>query len=145
MKNWSIPVGRIFGVELRIHATFALLLIFLVATGSVRSGTLGGVRSLVLLGIIFGSVILHELGHAVTAMKFGVVVRSIVLLPIGGITLMDDQTRNTPNPGRDIRISLAGPMVNIVLAVFFGTGALLFLPQVKLFDQPWVSSASLIR
>ncbi|MDT8066781.1 MAG: site-2 protease family protein [Terriglobia bacterium] len=145
MKNWSIPVGRIFGVELRIHATFALLLIFLVATGSVRSGTLGGVRSLVLLGIIFGSVILHELGHAVTAMKFGVVVRSIVLLPIGGVTLMDDQTRTQPNPKRDIRIALAGPMVNLVLAVFFGTGALLFFPQANLWAQPWVSASNLIR
>jgi Zn-dependent protease len=145
MKNWSIPAGRIFGVELRIHATFALLLIFLVATGSVQSGTPGGVRSLVLLGIIFGSVILHELGHAVTAMKFGVVVRSIVLLPIGGVTLMDDQSRSQPNPKRDIRIALTGPMVNLVLAVFFGSGVLLFFPKANLWAQPWVSATDLIR
>lgn len=145
MKNWSISAGRLFGVELRIHATFALLLIFLLATEYARGGTRGEVRSLLLVVIIFGSVILHELGHAVTAMKFGVVVRSIVLLPIGGVTLMDDQTRSMPNPGRDIRISLAGPMVNLVLAIFFGTGVLIFLPKVNLFAQPWVSSASLIR
>lgn len=145
MKNWSISAGRVFGIELRIHATFALLLIFLLATEYARQGTRGEIRSLLLVGIIFGSVIVHELGHAVTAMKFGVVVRSIVLLPIGGVTLMDDQTRTVPNPGRDIRISLAGPIVNVVLAVFFGTGVLMFLPKVDLWAQPWVSSASLIR
>src|SRR5512146_2108693 len=116
MKNWSIPAGRLFGVELRIHATFALLLIFLLATESVRSGPRGGVRALLLVVIIFGSVVLHELGHAITAMNFGVGVRSIVLLPIGGVTLMDDQTRTVPNPRRDLRIAVAGPMVNIVLA-----------------------------
>lgn len=145
MKNWSIPAGRLFGVELRIHATFALLLIFLLATESIRSGPRGGMRALLLVVIIFGSVVLHELGHAVTAMNFGVGVRSIILLPIGGITLMDDQARNVPNPRRDIRIALAGPVVNLVLAVFFGTGVLLFLPKVNLWAQPWVSSASLLR
>ncbi len=145
MRNWSIPAGKLFGVELRIHVTFALLLIFVLVTESVRRGTWGGVRGLLLVVIIFGSVILHELGHAVTAMNFGVVVRSIILLPIGGITLMDDQSRTLPNPRRDIRIALAGPFVNLVLAVFFGTGIMLFLPKVNLFAHPYVSSASLLR
>ncbi len=145
MKNWSISVGRLFGVELRIHATFALLLIFLLAPAAIRGGARAVISALLLTGIIFGSVLLHEFGHAITAMNFGVGVRSIVLLPIGGVTLMDDQARTVPNPRRDLRIAVAGPMVNIVLAVFFGTGILIFLPSVNLWTQPWVSTASLMR
>lgn len=145
MKNWSISVGRLFGVELRIHATFALLLIFLLAPAAVRGGSRAVISGLLLTGIIFGSVVLHEFGHAVTAMNFGVGVRSIVLLPIGGVTLMDDQARTLPNPRRDLRIAVAGPMVNVVLAVFFGTGIVIFLPSVNLWAQPWVSTASLMR
>lgn len=145
MKSWSIPAGKVFGVELRIHLTFALLLLFVWATESAKAGVPGALRGLALVGILFGSVIVHELGHAVTAMRAGVGVRSIMLLPIGGITLMDDESRRIPNPKRDIRIALAGPFVNIVLAVFFGTGTLLFLPQIDIFTPPFVHSSQLVR
>jgi Zn-dependent protease/predicted transcriptional regulator len=145
MRNWSIRAGRLFGVELRLHITFALLLIFVLATQSYAGGTRGAVRGLILVAIIFGSVIAHELGHAVTAMSFGLGVRSIVLLPIGGITIMEDASQTKPDPRRDVRVSLAGPVVNLVLAVFFGTGILIFLPQVQLFSKPWVDSSNLLR
>src|SRR6185369_547624 len=145
MKNWSIPAGRLLGVELRIHLTFALLLAFVLLNESYARGTKGALRGLALVVIIVGSVILHELGHAVTAMSFGQAVNSIILLPIGGITIMDDQSRSLPNPKRDIRVALAGPMVNLVVAVFLGTGMLLFFPQVQLFAKPYVSSAGLLR
>lgn len=145
MRNWSIFAGRLFGVEIRLHVTFALLLAFVLVTESYASGSRGAVRGLLLVAIIFGSVIAHELGHAVTAMSFGLGVRAIVLLPIGGITIMDDPARNSPDPRRDIRVSLAGPMVNLVLAVFFGTGMLIFFPHVNLFAKPWIASANLLR
>jgi Zn-dependent protease/predicted transcriptional regulator len=145
MKNWSIPAGRLFGVELRLHVTFALLLAFVMVTESYAGGPRGAIRGFLLVVIIFGSVIAHELGHAVTAMGYGIGVRSIVLLPIGGITLMEDQSRTSPNPRRDMRVSLAGPMVNLVLAVFFGTGILIFFPQINLFAKPWVASSNLLR
>lgn len=145
MKNWSIPAGKLFGVELRIHLTFALLLVFVWATESARAGVDGALRGLALVGIVFGSVVVHELAHAVTALRAGVGVRSIMLLPIGGITLMDDESRRVPDPKRDIRIAFAGPFVNIVLAIFFGTGTLLFLPHIQLFAPPFVHSSQLIR
>src|SRR5512138_1696595 len=145
MRNWSIPAGKIFGVELRIHLTFAFLLLFVWATESAKAGVPGALRGLALVAIVFGSVVVHELGHAITAMRFGVGVRSIMLLPIGGITLMDDESRRLPNPRRDIRIALAGPFVNIVLAVFFGTGTLLFLPGINIFQAPFVHSSQLVR
>jgi Zn-dependent protease/predicted transcriptional regulator len=145
MKNSSIPAGRLFGVELRLHMTFAILLAFVLLTESYAGGTRGAIRGFILVVIIFGSVIAHELGHAVTAMSFGIGVRSIVLLPIGGVTLMEDKSRTTPDANRDIRIALAGPMVNLVLGVFFGTGILIFLPKINLLAQPFVSSANLPR
>ena len=145
MKSWSIPAGKIFGVELRIHMTFAFLLLFVYVTEAATSGTRGAIRGMALVGIIFGSVIVHELAHALVALKSGVGVKSIILLPIGGVTLMNDESQRVPDPRRDIRIALAGPFVNIVLAVFFGTGTLLFLHNIDLFARPLVHADHLVR
>jgi len=93
MRSWSIPAGRLFGVDIRIHLTFVFLLAFVWFTQSVTMGAAGAMRGLALVGIIFGCVVLHELGHAVVANHNGVAVRSIILLPIGGVTLMEDVGR----------------------------------------------------
>jgi len=106
IRNWSIPAGRIFGVSIRIHLTFFFLLIFVWMTESLVKGGAGVARGLALVAMIFGSVILHELGHALVALHSGVPVRSIILLPIGGITLMDETAApGKHDPGRDIRIA----------------------------------------
>ena len=120
MRNWSIPAGRIFGVELRIHLTFFFLLIFVWLTESTAHGPANAGRGLALVGIIFGSVVLHELGHALVGMRAGVPAKAIILLPIGGVTLLDE-TQHPIEPGlltwkRDIRIAVAGPLVNIIIA-----------------------------
>ena len=64
MRNWSIPAGRIFGVEIRIHLTFFFLLVFVAVTESATRGPDGAMRALALVGIVFGSVVLHELYFA---------------------------------------------------------------------------------
>jgi Zn-dependent protease/CBS domain-containing protein len=145
MKNWSIPAGSVFGVSLRIHVTFAFLLAFVWMTEAVQSGKEGAIRGVALVAIIFGSVLLHELGHAFVALRNDVDVKSIVLLPIGGITIMDDESYRNPDPQRDMRIAAAGPLVNLVIAVFVGSALLLFLPEVNLFARPWVHSQNLPR
>ena len=89
MRNWSIPAGRIFGVELRIHLTFFFLLIFVWLTETTTHGAANAGRGLALVAIIFGSVVLHELGHALVGMRAGVPAKAIILLPIGGVTLFD--------------------------------------------------------
>ena len=98
MRSWSIPAGRLFGVELRIHWTFFFLLAFIFLTESAGQKTANPARTLALAGIIFGSVILHELGHALVGKRAGIPAKAIVLLPIGGVTLMDE-TRQTLEPG----------------------------------------------
>jgi len=145
MKSWSIPVGRIFGVDLRVHVTFVLLLLFVWFTDTVSSGTRGAVRGLLLVAIVFASVVLHELGHAILAIRYGLRVRSIVLLPIGGITLMEDPAEVSSDPARELRLAAVGPMVNLVLGVVASLVILTLYPQARLFDQPLIVSANLPR
>ena len=90
MRNWSISAGRIFGVELRIHWTFFLLPLFVWYTEYASHGTANEARDLALVGIIFASVLAHEFGHALVARRTGMRAKSIILLPIGGITQLDD-------------------------------------------------------
>src|SRR3954454_18994906 len=119
MRSWSVPAGRVFGVEIRIHLTFLFLLFFIWLTEAAPHGPAHPGRGLALLAIIFGSVILHELGHAFVNARTGVAAKTIILLPIGGVTLLDE-TRMPVHSGvdtwkRDVRSALAGPTVNLVL------------------------------
>jgi Zn-dependent protease len=149
MRNWSIPAGRIFGVELRVHLTFFFLLIFVWLTESAAHGPVNAGRGLALVGIIFGSVVLHELGHALVGMRSGVPAKAIILLPIGGVTLLDE-TQHPIEPGvltwkRDIRIALAGPLVNLIIAVIASGVLLAVVPEIHLWTKPYFYSGNLPR
>ncbi len=148
MRSWSIPAGRLFGIEIRIHLTFFFLLLFVWVTEYSAHGPAGAVRGLALVGIIFGCVVLHELGHAVTALHAGVPAKGIILLPIGGITLLDESQAYGPQPAswqRDVRIALAGPAVNLFIAFVAGSILLAIAPEIRLFDRPFVYSGNLLR
>ncbi|MCB9377203.1 MAG: site-2 protease family protein [Holophagales bacterium] len=108
--GWSLRVGSALGIPIRIHFTFLLLLLWFGAvSASQGEGFLGGVIFLLLL---FGCVVLHELGHAAAARGFGVETREIVLYPIGGIARLD----RIPSGKAELVIALAGPAVNLILA-----------------------------
>jgi Zn-dependent protease len=145
MRGWSFPAGRLFGVDIRIHVTFLFLLGFVWFSESLTMGVSGPGRGLALVGIIFGCVIVHELAHAVVAKRSGIIVRSIILLPIGGVTLMEDPNAGKPDPGRDIRIAVAGPLINLIIAAVAGAVILSFAPQVKLWAQPYMHATNLPR
>jgi len=145
MRGWSFPAGRLFGVDIRIHVTFLFLLGFVWFSESLTMGVTGPGRGLALVSIIFGCVVLHELAHAVVARRSGIVVRSIILLPIGGVTLMEDPGASKPDPARDIRIAVAGPLLNLVIAAVAAAFILTFAPQVKLWSQPYVHATNLPR
>lgn len=101
----SIKLFNIFGISVEIHITFLLLpLIFLV---------LGGLKSMVLVLIVFVCVTIHELTHSLAAKKFGIKVRDITLLPIGGVASM---SKIPDNPKQEFIISIVGPLSNIILA-----------------------------
>jgi Zn-dependent protease/CBS domain-containing protein len=150
MRNWSIPAGRIFGVEIRIHLTFVFLLLFVWLTESASHGAAkAGPRGLALVAIIFGCVVLHEIGHALASLHAGIPAKAIILLPIGGVTLLDE-TRQPVESGsqtwkRDIRIALAGPLVNIIAAFVAASILLAIAPEIHLWNKPYVASANLPR
>ncbi|MFZ0707009.1 MAG: site-2 protease family protein [Candidatus Korobacteraceae bacterium] len=144
-RGWSFPAGRVFGVDVRIHLTFLFLLAFVWFTQSAALGTTGAARGLLLVLIIFGCVVAHELGHALVARHYGLVVRSILLLPIGGMTLMEEPGPEQSNPARDIRIAVAGPLINLVIAAIAAVAVLALAPQVKLWSQPFVFAGNLPR
>ena len=127
MRSWSIPVGRLFGVEVRIHLWFFFLLVFVWGTQANTQDPTTVLRGLGLVGIIFASVILHELGHALVARGSGIPAKNIVLLPIGGITMLDE-AQAMPDPlnawKRDVRIAIAGPLASFSVA---GISALILL------------------
>jgi Zn-dependent protease/CBS domain-containing protein len=150
MRSWSIPIGKIFGVEIRLHLTFVFLLALVwMAESSMKGGDTTPGRELALVGIIFGSVVLHELGHALIAMREGLQAKAIILLPIGGITLIDE-TQAVTKPGnepwkRDTRIAIAGPVVNILIALVAAAVVLTKFPGTQLWMKPFIHSNHLLR
>ncbi len=145
MKGWSFPAGRLFGVDIRIHLTFVFLLVFVWFTQSVSMGAGGAMRGLALIAIVFGSVVLHELGHAVVARRNGLAVQAIILLPIGGVTLMEETSQQRPDLARDVRIAIAGPVVNLLIAAVAAVIILTLFPQAKLWGHPFFHPGNLPR
>jgi len=122
-SRWSFGIGTWLGVPVRIHWTFLLLILGLgLWVGSVHGWVGAGWWVLTVL-LLFGSVLLHELGHSVAALGLGYKVRDITLLPIGGIARME---RTPTDPLEELMITAAGPLVNfaiaLVLAVPLGLG-----------------------
>ena len=120
MRSWSIPVGRLFGVDVRLHLTFFLLPMFIFWTEYNAHHTANGTRDLALAGIILACVGAHECGHMLAARRFGLIPKAVILLPLTGVTLYDEP-REKPQPAtlfwkREIRLALAGPLVSLALA-----------------------------
>jgi len=150
MRSWSISAGRIFGVELRVHWTFFFVLpLFVWWNDFLIHHNANEGRVLALVGIIFVSVLVHEFGHALVARQSGLRVKSIILLPIGGVTQLDD-TQPPADPStvpwkRDIRIAMAGPLANLLFAVVSGVIVLAIVPHVDLWTWPFMRSGNLPR
>lgn len=111
----SFNVGQIHGIDLKVHPTFALVLVWVIYEWGGRSGGLGALAfGLVLVGLVFACVVLHELGHAVMAQHYGVRVHDITLVPIGGVARIEQVPSR---PLSEVLIAVAGPAVNVAIAV----------------------------
>ncbi|MGE5325681.1 MAG: site-2 protease family protein [Deltaproteobacteria bacterium] len=112
--RWSWKIARVAGINVFVHATFLLLIVFIVAIYWVQGHSLAASAWGVLFVLaIFVCIVLHELGHALTARRYGIRTRDIVLLPIGGVARLE---RMPDNPLEELRVALAGPAVNVVIA-----------------------------
>jgi Zn-dependent protease/CBS domain-containing protein len=106
----SVGVFKVFGVPIRLHFTFILLIVFLISIGI--GDKQSGASTAIYVLALFGSVLLHELGHALVASRFGIHTTEIVMFPIGGVSRPD----RTPKAREELWIALAGPVVNILIA-----------------------------
>lgn len=111
--KWSFPIGRIAGSELRIHLTFFLLLLWIGIVAYRSGGTAAAVDGIAFIVAVFACVVLHELGHALAARRYGIRTPRITLLPIGGVAELE---RMPEKPSEEIVVALAGPAVNVVVA-----------------------------
>jgi len=122
MNRMSWKLGRVAGIDVFLHPTFLLLLLYVGITQ-------GGLGSVVLVSAVFGCVLLHELGHALMARRFGIETEDITLLPIGGLARL----RRLPRaPGAELMIALAGPAVNVLIVT-----ALVSARWLGVFGSPW--------
>src|SRR5688572_11243385 len=117
----SFKIGRAFGIDLKVHWTFFLLLAFV---SYQRSGSLtNALITALIIVALFVCVVLHEYGHSLVAQRLGIEIQDITLLPIGGVARL----KSLPTrPMDEVKIAIAGPLVNVVLApIFFGVAFLL--------------------
>ena len=149
--NSSIRLFNIRGITLRVHLTFPLILVWAALQFGLFAGlgTSGAIFGIFVTLLLFVIVVLHELGHSVVAQHYGIAVKDIVLLPIGGMAQM---ARIPEEPVQEFFIAIAGPLVNFVLAglmvlanLAFGLGGSLANPLALLFGYGSISVASVFN
>lgn len=115
----SFRFARVLGIDLKIHVTFLLVVLLALMQGMRPDGfhVYSAAMSMAFIVLLFVCVTLHELGHSVAALRYGISVREIVLLPIGGVAIMG---RIPENPRQELVIALAGPLVNVLILGVIG-------------------------
>lgn len=115
MKQFSISLGKLFGIPTSIHWTFWILIAWIIfvnaSQGQDRASTLWYV---LFVFTIFACVVLHELGHALAARRYGISTKSITILPIGGVASLE---KIPEDPKQELVVAVAGPLVNVAIAI----------------------------
>jgi stage IV sporulation protein FB len=133
--KWSFKIGRLLGIELRIHITFFLIVAWAAYIFSVNSANQveGAVYGVLIITMLFLCVVIHEMAHSKMAEHYGAEVASITLLPIGGIS----QLKSMPeDPRKELWVSIVGPLSNVVIAAFLFV-ILLLIPDKAPYPSIW--------
>jgi Zn-dependent protease len=125
MRGGSFKLGRAFGIDVKVHWTFLLLLLFFAGYGYTQFGNLlGALLATGFVVVLFVFVVLHEYGHSLVAQRLGIEVQDITLLRIGGLARM---SAIPEKPSEEVKIAIAGPLVNVGLAaILYGIAHLGF-------------------
>ncbi len=115
--SWKLGAFR--GIDVHIHWTFWLLMIFYTLSATLSGGLAEGLLTATFVALLFACVLAHEFGHALAAARYGIPTRDITLLPIGGLARLE---RMPEEPKQELVIALAGPMVNVVIAAILWLG-----------------------
>ncbi len=110
--TWSFSFGRLWGSELRVHATFFLLLAWVAVSAWLSSGPMAAFVNVLFIVSLFACVVAHEFGHAMMARRFGIRTPDITLLPIGGVARLEKMPEK---PAEEIAVAAAGPAVNVAI------------------------------
>ena len=140
--KWSWKLGRFAGIDAYVHTSFLLLVAWAAWAAYQGAGTgLAALLGVVFLVGVFGSVLLHEFGHALAARHYGIRTRRIVLWPMGGVAQLEDSPRS---PKHELHIALAGPAVNFAIAAaLWGVVNLVGLPTYGLLASLVVANLTL--
>ena len=121
--GWAFRVATVAGIPIRIHFTFVLILVWVGFRSEPAGGSL--VLQFLFLFLLFTCVVLHELGHALMAKRFGVETLEIVLYPIGGIARL----KSMPSGLAELLIAIAGPAVNLAIVAVLFPAVVLWSPE----------------
>jgi CBS domain-containing protein/Zn-dependent protease len=145
MRGWSFPAGRYFGVEVRIHGFFLLLLAF----GMAGAAALGSdpMRVLALWALLLFAVAVREIARALAVAWFGLELRGILLLPTGGLMSFAtvENTNRASEAGVQRRMALVGPAANLGMALLLAGIVLSSAPGANLLGRPWIAPSHLVR
>lgn len=112
--RWSFKVARVAGIEVKIHVTFLLVLAYFGAVYWQQGGVRGAIEGVGFTLLLFLCVLLHEFGHAFAARVYGIRTPDITLLPIGGVARLE---RMPDKPAQELVVAVAGPAVNVAIAL----------------------------
>ena len=146
--KWSWKIGTFAGIDVFMHATFLLIIGWVGLSYWQQTRTLAGtLEGILFILILFGCVVLHEFGHALTARRYGIKTRDITLYPIGGVARLE---RMPDKPVQEFWVALAGPVVNVgIAALLFGwliiSGALAPLAGLNMISGPFIERLMVVN